>query len=187
VQTLIVDGYNVIYAWSPLKRALGKSGLEHARNLLTHMLSEYQAQTGMAVTVVYDAHNRGGGTQTETVDGVTVHYGSSTETADHVIERLAYNAARDGGAAGVLVATSDRLQRAMVTAMGVPTMSASALEAEVSRVLSEREDAAERLRASARSGNRVEDGLSEETRRRLEALRRGRVDDAGGAAETDAT
>jgi predicted RNA-binding protein with PIN domain len=186
MRTLIVDGYNIIHAWPSLKRALNEGGLEHARSRLTHTLSEYAAQSGMEVTVVYDAHGRSGGKQSEVIDGVTVQYGSSSASADHVIERLAYKAARDGGAADVLVATSDRLQRSVVTGMGVPTMSARALEEEVSRVLAGREQTSDRLRSSARSARRVEDSLSEETRRRLEALRRGQRDD-GAAPETEGT
>lgn len=170
---LIVDGYNVIHAWPSLKRALGEGGLEHARGRLIHALAEYRAQTGIEVTVVYDAHGQGD-RQSDTIDGVTVHYGSKLESADHVIERLAYAAAREGGADQVLVATNDRLQRAVVSGMGVPTMSAEALEAEVSRVSTEREQSAQQLRSTARRARRVEDHLDDDTRRRLDDLRLGR-------------
>ncbi len=187
MRALIVDGYNIIHAWPSLKRALNEGGLEHARHQLVHTLSEYSAQSGMIVTVVFDAHARQGNIEKAVVDGVTVHYGSSTASADHVIERLAYMAAREGGAADVLVATSDRLQRSMVTAMGVATMSARALEEEVSRVLAEREQTTDRLRSSARSARRVEESLSEETRRRLEAMRRGDHEAPESSPDSDGT
>ena len=173
MRALIVDGYNVIHAWPDLKRALAEGGLEHARNRLTHTLAEYAAQSGTQVTVVYDAHRKRDGNQEDVVDGVTVRFGSSDASADHVIERLAYEAARGGRGADVVVATSDRLQRSLVSAMGVATLSALALQEEVARVLAERERASHRLRSAARTARRVEDSLSEETRRRLEALRRG--------------
>jgi len=166
-----VDGYNVIHAWPVLKRTLQDSGLEHARRTLVHELSEYSAQLGVDVTVVFDSHRKGG-MQTEQMDGVTVHYGSALASADHVIERLAYEAARNGRAEHVVVATSDRLQRAMVTAMGVATMGATALLEEVTRVSAERQQTGTRLRSVADSARRVQDGLSDETRNRLEQIRR---------------
>ena len=175
---MIVDGYNVIHAWPVLKRALQESGLEDARRQLLRSMAEYAAQTGDAVTVVFDSHGRSSGVQTEVVDGVTVQYGSSTATADHVIERLAYDAARSGGADGVIVATSDRLQREMVSAMGVATMSALALQDEVARVRATQEQTSGGLRHAATQARRLEDGLSDETRRRLEQMRRGQSSDA---------
>jgi len=177
VGSLIVDGYNVIHAWPALVRALHADGLEPARRRLVHALAEYAAQSGTAVTVVFDSHGRSGGVQTEVVDGVTVHFGSSAASADHVIERLAYEAARQGGADEVMVATSDRLQRELVQAMGVPTLSALALQDEVNRVRAGQDDTSTRLRHSAQRSRRLEEELSEETRRRLERMRRGQSDD----------
>ncbi len=185
MRTLIVDGYNVIHAWPGLKQALQEGGLEHARARLLHTLSEYAAQAGLMVTVVFDAHGRRGGTEGVVVDGVTVYYGTSTASADHVIERLAYTAARDGGAADVTVATSDRLQRSMVTAMGVATLSAPALEEEVSRVLAGTEQASRRMRDTAQRSARLSDRLDPRTRQRLEALRRGEPDPAEPAADAE--
>ncbi|HKR98972.1 MAG TPA: NYN domain-containing protein [Candidatus Dormibacteraeota bacterium] len=174
--SLIVDGYNVIHAWPSLLRRLRDAGLEDARRQLVHLLSEYAAQTGEAVTVVFDSHGRSGGVQSEVIDGVTVQYGSSRASADHVIERSAYEASRGGRAEGVMVVTSDRLQRALVSAMGVATMSAAALETEVARGQTAQTDARDRLRQAASRSRRLEEGISEETRRRLEQLRRGRPD-----------
>ena len=88
----------------------------------------------IAVTVVFDAHGRPGGLpSTEQFDGVTVLFGSKRATADHVIERAAYRASQRGEGADVVVATDDRLERDVVGAMGVATMGARALEAEVAR------------------------------------------------------
>ena len=178
MQVLIVDGYNVIHAWPRLKRALSERGLEDARRLLIQALSEYAAQSGIAVTVVFDAHSRVGDRHAaETIDGVTVRYGTKTASADHVIERLANEASRRGNAADVVVATGDRLQRSMVGAMGAATMSARALEEEVTRVASNAGAAARRHRDEASSARRVEHQLDPDVRRRLEALRRGQTDD----------
>jgi uncharacterized protein len=180
MQVLIVDGYNVIHAWPRLKRALSERGLEDARRLLIQALSEYAAQSGVAVTVVFDAHSRVGDRHAaETIDGVTVRYGTKTASADHVIERLANEASRRGNAADVVVATGDRLQRAMVGAMGAATMSAKALEEEVIRVASDAGADARRHRDEATSARRVEHQLDADVRRRLEALRRGQPDGEG--------
>jgi predicted RNA-binding protein with PIN domain len=145
--------------------------LEDARRLLVRALGEYAARTGVDVTVVFDAHGRASAEQSERVDGVSVRYGSKRASADHVIERLAYEAMQRGEAIDVVVATSDRLTRDVVGAMGVPSMSALALQTEVDRVSSE---TAAAVRATGvPSRRRVEDHLSDEVRRRLEAIRRG--------------
>ena len=173
MKVLIVDGYNVLHAWPSLKRVLKSNGLEDARRELVRTLAEYAAQTGAAVTVVYDAHGRSGAASSDEVDGVTVLFGSKEASADHVIERLAFEAARRGDAADVVVATSDRLQRQIVGAAGVATMSAPALEVEVARVVTETGEAARRLHRAGRASRRVEDRLSPDVRERLEAIRRG--------------
>src|ERR1700726_1001300 len=120
MQTLIVDGYNIIHAWPALHAPLLEKGLEDARRKLITALAEYAAQTGVAVTVVFDAHGRPGGLpSTEQFDGVTVLFGSKRATADHVIERAAYRVSQRGEGADVVVATDDRLERDVVGAMGV--------------------------------------------------------------------
>ena len=115
MQALIVDGYNIIHAWPALHATLRERGLEDARRQLVSMLAEYAAQTGVAVTVVFDAHGRAGAIpSTEKLDGVTVLFGSKRATADHVIERAAYRASQRGEGADVVVATDDRLERDVV-------------------------------------------------------------------------
>jgi predicted RNA-binding protein with PIN domain len=176
VRRLIVDGYNVVHAWPRLRQALDASGLEDARRLLIRAMAGYSPLAAVDVTVVFDAHGRSGGQDVEVVDGVTVRFGSRQASADHVIERLAYEAAQEGTGIDVVVATNDRLTRDVVGAMGVPTMSAAALEADVERV------AAEALPAGRRSGGaapgRLEDHLSAEVRDRLDAIRRGSTAEA---------
>jgi predicted RNA-binding protein with PIN domain len=174
MQTLIVDGYNIIHAWPALHATLRERGLEDARRQLVSALAEYAAQTGVAVTVVFDAHARPGAIPpTEKFDGVTVLFGSKRATADHVIERAAYRASQRGEGAVVVVATDDRLERDVVGGMGVATMGARALEAEVARVAGGVDVETKRMRAESRRSTRLEDGLDAETRRRLERIRRG--------------
>ena len=174
MRSLIVDGYNVIHAWPALNDTLRSRGLEDARQHLVNALGEYAAQTGVAVTVVFDAKGRPGSIpSTQQQDGVTVLYGSKQASADHVIERAAYQAAQRGEGADVVVATDDRLERDVVGAMGVATMGARALEAEVARVAGTVHTETRRMREESRRTSRVEDGLDPEVRRRLERIRRG--------------
>jgi uncharacterized protein len=126
---LIVDGYNVIHAWVPLKRLLDVS-LEVARDKLVERLSVYAMVTGSEVTVVFDAHHSAARTNSEEmVEGVRVVFTRKGHSADHVIERIAYAAGAAGDA--ITVATSDRTQRDLVRGMGGAVIDARELERRV--------------------------------------------------------
>lgn len=173
MRALIVDGYNTVHAWPRLKAALQTHGLEEARRRLIAALAEFAATEKVRVTVVFDAPRGPGRGGEEMVDGVLVRFSGGHESADHLIERLAYLATRGGFAEDVVVATSDRLQRDMVRAMGVTTIDARTLEAEVSAAATGTTERATHLRDQADSARRVEHHLSPEVRARLERLRRG--------------
>ena len=126
---VIVDGYNVIHAWVPLKRLLDVS-LEAAREKLVERLAVYAMVTGADVTVVFDAHHSAARTNSEEmVEGVRVVFTRKGHSADHVIERIAYSAGGSGDA--ITVATSDRTQRDMVRGMGGAVIDARELERRV--------------------------------------------------------
>ena len=126
---VIVDGYNVIHAWVPLKRLLDVS-LEVARDKLVERLSVYAMVTGSEVTVVFDAHHSAARTNSEElVEGVRVVFTRKGHSADHVIERIAYAAGAAGDA--ITVATSDRTQRDLVRGMGGAVIDARELERRV--------------------------------------------------------
>src|SRR5579884_4129161 len=129
MRALIVDGYNTVHAWPALRRTLESRGLEESRRALIAALAEYSATERVRVTVVFDAPRGAEVSSEEMVDGVLVRFSGGHESADHLIERLAYLATRGGMAEDVVVATSDRLQRDMVRAMGVTTMDTRTLEA----------------------------------------------------------
>lgn len=179
MRRVIVDGYNVLHAWAGPRAAMREGRLEDARGLLVRALAEYSARSDVEVTVVFDSHGRSGGQQVEVVDGVTVRFASRRASADHVIERLAYEEARRGEPIDLMIATSDRLTRDVVGAMGVPTMSALAFEAEVGRVVTEAKHANHRVRRER--ARRLEDHLATDVREKLDAIRRGAP---GGATET---
>jgi uncharacterized protein len=129
MERMIVDGYNVIHAWVPLKRLLDVS-LEAARDKLVERLSVYGMVTGSDVTVVFDAHHSAARTNSEElVEGVRVVFTRKGHSADHVIERIAYAAGEAGDV--ITVATSDRMQRDLVRGMGGAVIDARELERRV--------------------------------------------------------
>ena len=141
VDRLIVDGYNVIHAWPPLKRLLGVS-LEAARDKLVERLSVYGLVTETDVTVVFDAHHSSAMANAEQdVEGVHVVFTRKGHSADHVIERLAYTAT--GAGDNLTVATSDRFQSDLVRGMGGAVISAPELERQV---IAAEEDLGRRLK-----------------------------------------
>ncbi|MGD0833729.1 MAG: NYN domain-containing protein [Candidatus Dormibacteria bacterium] len=176
---LIVDGYNIIHAWPDLARSMRTESLEEARRRLIARLAEYRASTGTEVLVVFDARKRRrGSTDREVVEGVEVRYGSVQESADHVIERLMYEASRKGSGLDLVLATDDRLQSDLVSGMGVPTMSSRTLLAEVERADTDRAGEMRRRVEAPAADGRIENRIDAEVRRRLEEMRRG--GDAGG-------
>jgi len=130
VQRLIVDGYNVIHAWPSLKRLLSTASLEAAREQLIRRLSVLGMISGEELTVVFDAHHsKAMSNSEETVDGVHVIFTRKGHSADHSIERLAYQANQTGDM--ITVATSDRFQGDLVRGMGGAVISAVELERRV--------------------------------------------------------
>lgn len=172
-EVLIVDGYNVAHAWPELRALLDGARLDEARRRLVSVLSEYVALRGARVIVVFDGPEEAAGAA-RSGDGVEVRFSGAAQSADHVIERLAYEASRAGVAATVVVVTGDRLQRDLVRAMGAVTMGAADLLAEVEGARSEAAQRARRSRDVGGFARRLEHQLPPDVAARLEALRRGR-------------
>ena len=127
---LIVDGYNVIHAWTSLKRLLNDASLEASREKLVERLAVLSIVSGEEVTVVFDAHHsKAMSNSEEMVDGVRVIFTRKGHSADHSIERIAYHASQTGDV--ITVATSDRFQRDLVRGMGGAVISALELERRV--------------------------------------------------------
>jgi hypothetical protein len=128
MERVIVDGYNVVHAWPSLKRLMSEASLEAARDSLVERLSVLGYISGADVTVVFDSH-QAAANSTETVEGVHVMFTRRGHSADHAIERIAYDASQVGDV--ITVATSDRFQRDMVRGMGGAVISALELERRV--------------------------------------------------------
>lgn len=171
---LIVDGYNVIFAWPELA-ALKDVKLEDARDMLIAILADYAAMTRQSVTVVFDSHRRPDSNASEqTINGVRVLYSGRKTSADHVIERLLFET-RLGDE--ITIATSDALQRDLALGRQVKTVSALTLKAQVDGVLSRRDRQMSDSRAQSDIARRLEDRLDARSRERLERLRRGETPD----------
>ena len=125
---LLVDGYNVIFAWDELNR-LAAQDIAAARAALTSVLSNYQGFRKCVVILVFDAYKvKGNPGSVETVDGVKVVYTKEAQTADAYIERATYELRKERR---VRVATSDNLEQVIILGHGAQRISAAAFHAEV--------------------------------------------------------
>ncbi len=131
---LIVDGYNVIFAWEEL-HALADRNIDAARDALLEKLSSYQGYLGMQIAVVFDAYKRkpNPGWQCK-YDNLEVIFTKEDETADAYIERRVHD---EIGQKLITVATSDGLEQLTVMRLGALRMSSRELEADVERVARE--------------------------------------------------
>ncbi|MBQ8508437.1 MAG: TetM/TetW/TetO/TetS family tetracycline resistance ribosomal protection protein [Clostridia bacterium] len=131
---LLVDGYNVIFQWDSLKR-IAEGNLEHARDQLMDMLSNYVAFTKTEVTLVFDAYGQEDSLAREIQrDGYKVVYTAKNETADAYIERVMHELGPDHD---IRVVTSDRLIQLSAVHAGISRMSAREFEIEVTRISAE--------------------------------------------------
>ena len=125
---LLVDGYNIIFAWDELK-SLAAQDVDAARGALIDILANYQGFRKCRVIAVFDAYKvKGGAGSVQTVHGVKVVYTKEAETADAYIERATYELRRERR---VRVATSDGLEQVIILGHGAERVSARAFHAEV--------------------------------------------------------
>jgi predicted RNA-binding protein with PIN domain len=170
VERLIVDGYNIIFAWPELS-AVKDVKLEDARDRLVSILADYAAMTRQKVTVVFDSHRRPDAEASEQmVSGVQVLYSGRKTSADHVIEKLLFEA-KPGDE--LTVATSDALQRDLALGRQIKTVSALTLKGQVDAVLARRNQQIGDTRARSDIARRLEDRIDPTTRQRLDRMRHG--------------
>ena len=131
---VLVDGYNIIYAWEEL-HAAAEEHLDAARQMLMDRMSNYQALRGCELILVFDAYRVPDHPEEITkYHNIYVVYTRTAETADAYIEKTAHAIAKDHP---VRVASSDSLEQLIVLSQGALRVSASAFRDEVS--LAERE------------------------------------------------
>ena len=103
---LIIDGYNVIFAWEELK-ALAKENLDSAREAFLEILENYCSYKKINTTVVFDSYKVSGGKGSVVeYGGVTAVFTREAETADQFIEKAVYELS---GRYEIEVVTSDRM------------------------------------------------------------------------------
>ena len=118
---LIVDGYNLIFAWDELK-ALADADLSHARDRLIHLLSNYRGFKKCNVILVFDAYKRNGALENvEECGGISVVYTKERQTADAYIERTTFSLAEKNA---VRVVTSDYVEQLIILGNGATRVSA---------------------------------------------------------------
>lgn len=140
---LLVDGYNIIFAWDELK-SLAKENLDAARESLISMLCNYQGYRKCRVIVVFDAYKVKGGTRSvERHHNIDVVYTKEAETADTYIEKASYQLGKQHH---VRVATSDYTVQLIILGNHATRISASAFKKEVEQVNAEIEQLLEQYR-----------------------------------------
>lgn len=126
---LLVDGYNVIFAWDNLNK-LAESSIDGARNALINILCNYQGYKKCEVIVVFDAYKvKGNHREIEKVNNITVVYTKEAETADMYIEKASLDLAKKHK---VRVVTSDALEQVIILGNGALRVFSREFQAEVS-------------------------------------------------------
>ncbi len=127
---LLVDGYNIIFAWDELKKA-AEENLDLARSMLINMLCNYQGFRQCILILVFDAYKvKGSVGEVEKVNNITVVYTKEAETADTYIEKATHDLSREHR---VRVATSDNLEQTIILGNGAYRISASEFYDEIKR------------------------------------------------------
>ena len=131
---LLVDGYNIIYAWQELKE-LAQCNLDSARYQLMDILCDYQAIRQITLIVVFDAYKvEGNPGKAEKYHNIHVVYTKEAETADQYIEKTVHQI---GHKHNVTVATSDALEQMIVWGDGAGRLSAQGLKEEIAAAKAE--------------------------------------------------
>lgn len=133
---LLVDGYNIIFAWDEL-RSLSEVNIDSARDRLMDICSNYQGYLGVTLILVFDAYKvKGNPGSVVKYHNIYVVYTKEAETADQYIEKTVHKMA---GKAKITVATSDGLVQMIIWGEGALRLSAQGFREAV-------EDAGRRMR-----------------------------------------
>lgn len=125
---LLVDGYNIIFAWDELNE-LAKQSVDGARGKLMDILCNYQGMKKCELILVFDAY-RVQNHKTEILDYHNIHvvYTKEAETADQYIEKFAHE---NASKYKITVATSDGLEQIIIRGKGCQLLSARELQSEI--------------------------------------------------------
>lgn len=130
---LLVDGYNLIFAWDKLKE-ISLENIDGARNTLINILCNYQGYRKCEVILVFDAYKVKGAREVEKVDNINIVYTKEAETADMYIEKVSHTLAKKHK---VRVVTSDALEQLIILGGGALRVSSREFQAEVEQLENE--------------------------------------------------
>lgn len=165
---LLVDGYNIIFAWEDLKE-LAAVNIDGAREKLMDILCNYQGFKKSTLILVFDAYKvKGNPGSVETYHNIHVVYTKEAETADQYIEKTVHEIGRKYR---VTVATSDQLEQVIILGQGGQRMSARELLEDVIEVSHQIRETARQKSSSEK--NYLFDHLDEETAACMERIRLG--------------
>lgn len=166
---LLVDGYNIIFAWEDLNE-LAKADIHAAQSKLMDILSNYQGYKKCTLILVFDAYKVEGHAE-EVIQYHNIHvvYTKEAETADQYIEKTVHKIGRQYQ---VTVATSDRLEQIIILGQGAHRISAQGLKEEIEQTTHEIRQEWKARRQSSKSY--LFDGASEEVSNYVEQIRLGK-------------
>lgn len=165
---LLVDGYNIIFAWEDLND-LAESNMEAARSKLADILCNYQGYVGCEVILVFDAYKvKGNQREVYRYHNIHIVFTKEAETADQYIEKTTHELGRKYH---VRVATSDALEQVIVMGQGATRISARDFKEEVDIVT----EAIRKLNAEGKKTgkNYLFDYMDQELAEEMEQVRLG--------------
>ena len=119
---LLVDGYNIIFAWEDLKK-IADDNLDAARGELINRMCNYQGYDGSELILVFDAYRvKGKHREVEKYCNINIVYTKESETADSYIERVTHELSKNHR---VRVATSDGIEQMIILGNGAMRISAT--------------------------------------------------------------
>ncbi len=156
---LLIDGYNIIFAWNELK-AIANTNLNTARNILIDIIINYNGYKKTNIIIVFDAYKVAGGKECiEEHNGVFVIYTKESQTADAYIEAATKKLVKNYK---VKVATSDALIQTIIFSSGALRISADEFKGEICAADKEIADIIDNLRISPSGRNsKIRDIISD--------------------------
>ncbi len=125
---LLVDGYNIIFAWDELAE-IAKDNMELARSRLINLMCNYKGVRKCEIILVFDAYRiKGHVGSIEKINNITVVYTKEAETADTYIEKTSHELSQNYR---VEVATSDRMEQVIIAGNGAARLSANEFKKQV--------------------------------------------------------
>lgn len=125
---LLVDGYNIVFAWKELKE-IANDNIDAARTKLLDILCNYQGIKKNKIIVVFDAYRvQGHRVEKLSYNNIHVVYTKEAETADQYIEKYVH---QNHGAYSITVATSDSLEQIIIRGNGAALLSSTELMEEI--------------------------------------------------------